>query len=231
MILICGGLVTYGSYQFQHWASAWALRPLLAAIDESHVPAAQKSTLKQNIARTTDEFQQGRMSYTQMKAILQSLYRGSFLSLLRLESLRYQYLALHPVIDAQHGQTMLILDRFERGVAEKTIPPGKVSEILALLPGTIADNDTAPGKVTEADFKPAIEEMRKTCNTFRIPSEPYQPDFAAEIDQVVAAVMGTPMTRPTTTSPATSGPATTSPAAEKRLPTDAGVNHARITRS
>jgi hypothetical protein len=207
-VIICGGLVTYVAYQFPKWAAAFARGPLVTMIEQTSLPDAQKATIKQNITRLADAYQQGRMSNSQFKAILQNLGKGPFFQLVWAESMRYRYGAVHTAMDEERRRTMLAFDQLERGIVEKRIPQQKVSELISLVPDPDKSKDGQKRRVvTEADLKPFIEAMRKVVEETGIPAVPFQPDFAAEIDKAVSAVLGPgALSRPSSSQPAESMP-------------------------
>ncbi|MBI4578230.1 MAG: hypothetical protein HY718_00915 [Planctomycetes bacterium] len=209
LVLICGGLVTYVAYNFPRWAAGLARGPLIGAVDGSDLPDDQKTLIKQNLTRVADAFQDRRISYTQFKTIFQKLASGPFFHLVGVESMRYQYGLAHPTMDDERRQTMLSFDRFERGIVENTIPSSKVSEVMALVHDP--DQHHGPASqpaITEAQLKPFIDAMRVAVEEAKIPAEPFQADFAGEIDKAVSAVLGPSAGR------LTSLPAETMPASQ-----------------
>jgi hypothetical protein len=206
LIIICGGLVTYVAYNFRGWAAGFARGPLLAMVDEVGLPDEQKASIKQNLSRVADAFQSGRISYTQFTTIIEKLSQGPFFDLIQGEAMQHQYTLAHPQEDAERAETMLLFDRFERGVVENSIPRQQVQDIMALAHDP--DQPHADGKsntVTEAELKPFIDAMRKAVESAKISGEPFEPDFAAEIDRAVSAVLG-PSTPATSTAPAEAVP-------------------------
>lgn len=211
LIIICGGLVTYVAYNFRNWAAAFARGPLLTLVDEAGLPDVQKASIKQNLSRVADAFQSGRISYTQFTTIIEKLSQGPFFDLIQVEAMQHQYTLAHPQADAERQETMLLFDRFERGLVEGTIRPQEVRDVMALVHDP--DQSHADGKsktVTEAELKPFIDAMRKAVETAKIPAEPFEPDFAAEIDRAVSAVLG-PSATATSTAPGEPLPQTTQP--------------------
>lgn len=207
LILICGGLVTYVAYNFRSWAASFARGPLVSVVDQVDLSAEQKTSIKQNLNRVADAFQKGQISYTQFQAILQRLTTGPFFDLVQVEAMQHQYTLAHPTVDDEYKQTMLLFDRFERGIVEKTIPADQVRNVLALAhdPDEKHPNG-ASNQVTEAELKPFIDAARKAVEQANIPAEPFEPDFATEIDKAVNAVLGSPPATQPASAPASTQP-------------------------
>jgi hypothetical protein len=215
MVLICGGLVTYVAYNFRNWTAALARGPMVSMIDQANLPAEQKALLKENIMRVADRYQEGRLSHSQLSAILKNLAKGPFFHLLWIEATRYEYTALHTTMDAERQQTMLLFDRFERGIVEKQIPLSKADEVFNLAPkdkklgeqrAKHDPTEQKPRPTTEADLKPMLDAMRAAVDKVGVLARPFQPDFAAEVDKAVNAVLGAVSTKPAATLPAESMP-------------------------
>jgi hypothetical protein len=206
LILICGGLVTYVAYNFRIWAASFARGPLVTMVDQAGLPDDQTASIKRNLSRVADEFQAKRISYTEFTTIMQKLGEGPFFNLISVEAMKHQYGLAHPQTDAERAETMLMFDRFARGVVDSSIPQAKVQEVLALAHDP---DESHPGgqsnRVTEAELKPFIDAMIKAVEAAGISAEPFEPDFAGEIDKAVTAVLGPSKT--TSTAPAESAPA------------------------
>lgn len=198
MVIICGGLVTYVAYNFPKWAAALARGPLVAAIDQTDLPAEQKTIIKHNIARVAQAFQAGQISFSQLKSILARLADGPLSRLVMVEAVKYQYAQTHPVADDERAETMLVFERFQRGIVEGTISDAKLDKALGLIKQPAEQNR----QLTEAEIKPFIDAMRAAVDEANIPTEPFQPDYAAEIEKAVVAVLG-PGNPLTATRPAT----------------------------
>jgi hypothetical protein len=207
LILICGGLVTFVAYNFPRWVSNFARGPLVAAIDQTRLPDDQKMLIKQNIARVADAYRDHRISYTQFQAILARLNNGPFFNLVGVEGMRLQYGNAHPADDEQRHETMLLFDRFARGIAEDRIPAARIQHVMSFVhdPDTKHPDPQRPG-LSEAELEPFISAMRREVEAAGVPPGPFTPDFAGQIDRAVTAVLGPSAsvlaTRPAATTPA-----------------------------
>lgn len=206
MILICGGLVTYVAYNMRGWMVSFARGPLVQMVDEAGLPDAQKASIKQNLNRLADAFQAGKISYTQFTSVVEKLSQGPFFELIQVEAMKHQYTLAHPQEDAERQATLLMFDRFARGIVEQSIPTPEVQKVLALSHDPDEAHSGGSKQVTEAELKPFIEAMTKAVEGAKIPAEPFEPDYAAEIDKAVTAVLG-PSATATSTAPAAEQPA------------------------
>ena len=203
MVLICGGLVTYVAYNFRGWAASLAKTSVVAIVDETNLPAEQKSAIKSSVNRVADAYRQGQISHSQLTSILEHVTKGPTLALIVTESKRHDYSSLHANMDKERQKTMLLFDQFERGIVEQRIPQKKIDEIISLA-GEAQKNSqhVAEEPKTEADLKPFLDAMLKAVNEAKIPAEPFQPDFGAEIDKAVNAVLGSDGSSKSTSNPA-----------------------------
>lgn len=206
MILICGGLVTYVAYNMRGWMVRIARGPLVSMVDEAGLPDEQKASIKQNLNRLADEFEAGRISYTQFTSIVEKLSQGPFFELIQVEAMKHQYGLAHPQNDQAQQDTLVMFDRFARGVAERSIPAAEVQKVLALSHDPDETHADGSKQVTEAELRPFIDAMIKAVEAAKIPVEPFQPDYAGEIDKAVNAVLG-PSSPTTSTAPAATQPA------------------------
>ena len=156
----------------------------------SHGVAA-RVTSPAALARVADAYRDHRISYTQFKAILTRLNNGPFFSLVGVEGMRLQYGNAHPADDEQRRETMLVFDRFARGIAEDRIPAARIQQVMSLVHDPDAKHaGQQRAALSETELEPFITAMRKEVEAAGVPPGPFTPDFAGQIDRAVTAVLG-----------------------------------------
>ncbi len=209
LVLVCGGIVTYVAVNFKRLAAGWVRGPLIQAIQNSNLPEDQKASITANIDRLTGDFENGRISFQQLGRVGTELAEGPFINLIIVESVEARHVEMIELPPEQRDEVSLTFDRFERGICEDAITTDQVDEVLAVVSASDGqDIRELKENLTEADLSAFVSAMKDKADEAEIPIEPYQVDFAAELQRVIDKVLGTgPATTQTAPAPTQAAPA------------------------
>lgn len=218
-VLVCGGALTYVVRSWKGWVAGAIRETLVEEIKKSNLPEGQKDRLGHALTQLANGFEEGRVSKEQFGRIMQKLGEGPFLTLILVEGLESRHMELIQPAEADRPEIELTFERFERGIYEGKITETQVQDALSPV-ATAKDQGMLQIKedLTADELKAAVENMERAANEAAIPVEPYQVDFASELETILTDVLGSEFLGPTPGGDG-EGPGTTPPADADDPPT------------
>jgi len=199
LVLSCGGAVTYIYLNFRSLAAGILRGPVVRQIQSADLPDDQKAGIAGTIDRLTEDFKNDRLSYPQLAGIFERLGRGPFFVLLQTESAKGLCLGACRPAGEERGRMVRAFQRLQRGVVEGSVTAERVEAALALIQMTDSGNQRAfKPNLTAREARLFVERVRQDADQAGVPDEPYQVDFAGQLQRVVDAVLK-PATAPAAT--------------------------------
>jgi len=190
LILVCGGVVTVVAWNFKAWTASFARSALVTEIRNSSLSEDQKTRIIADIHRLSDAFEAGDLGFTQLGSTMQQLAEGPFFDLIIIDAVRAQYNTTVETDDKERDRAMRLFDRFQRGIVEETISDDEVDEILSLVTDEEDDQREQKENLTEAELEAFVAAMREQVDAANVPDEPYEVDFAGELEKVTTELLG-----------------------------------------
>ncbi len=217
MMVVCGGLVTYVVVNFKRWTAALMRGPLVTMVKSSDLPADQRDALTGIFNRLTDDFEAGRISYTQLGMVAGRLMEGPLPDLMIIEAVQSRYVEM--AFPAEESAPALrTFARLQRGICEQTVPAAELREVMSLV--SVDDGSgrrTVMENLTRTQLKAFMAAAQETVDRHGVPDEDYRPDYAGQVRRVVTAVLGEQAVPATAEAPATQ-PDSTEPGPESPEP-------------
>ena len=103
-----------------------------------------------------------------------------------------QYINPSDLSDEEKADALLTLQRFARGVFEKSIPQKALDEITAPIKVGPVGQQELKETITTDELKALIEAARARADEAGVPNEPFEVNIADEIDKAIDAALGKP---------------------------------------
>lgn len=196
LVMICGGVGIWLANVWRGWVAYGvdtAVRDMLTSI---HLADDQHQRIETAVHDLMEQFQAKQVTTTQLSDIVKQVAEGQLFGLIQLRMLKAQFER-----DAGKAAPMAsAFDRFARGVVEGKISAEQLE--AALKPMRITEGDeqgTLRKDITLEEFRTNAESLAQAADQAGIPDEPFMPDFAGMVEQVIQEVTGiTPSSRPAT---------------------------------
>ncbi len=190
MTVVCAGLVTFVVVNFKRWTAAMIRGPLVTMIASSDLPADQRDELSGIFTRLTDDFEGGRISYTQLGMVASRLMEGPLPDLIAVEAVRSRYVATAPPAE-ESASALRAFARLQRGICEQTVPEAELREVMSLVSANDGSGSrTVMENLTRTQLTAFVAAARASADRCGVPDEDYQPDYADQVRRVVTAVLG-----------------------------------------
>jgi len=190
MMVVCGGLVTYVVVNFKRWTAALIRGPLVTMVASSDLPADQRDELAGIFTRLTDDFEGGRISYTQLGMVATRLMEGPLPDLIVVEAVRSQYVATPPPPEESES-ALRVFARLQRGICEQTLPAAELREVMSLVSADDGSGSrTVMENLTRTQLTAFVAAARSSVDRYGVPDEDFRPDYADQVRRVVTAVLG-----------------------------------------
>jgi len=190
LVLACGGAVTYIYLNFRSLVAGIIRGPVLQQIQSAELPADQKAGIARTIDQLTEDFKNDRLSYQQLAGIFERLGHGPFFVVVEMESAKSLCLGVCQPAAEERGRMSRVFQRLQRGVVEGSVPPQRAEEALALIQMTDSGKHRAfKPNLTAREARLFIDRIRQDADQAGVPDEPYQVDFAGQLQRAVDAVL------------------------------------------
>lgn len=198
LVLVCGGIGTWIYLNFRSLVVGAVLEPMKAMIAQSNLPQDQKDRMTTQAEELAKDYEEGRISGTQMGLIAQALSEGPFFTLLQLDKVRTEYEKVCKPTEEDLAQAVLTFSRFQRGVVEETIRQGRIDDTMADMLVEDAESKEVRSDLSAEELTAFVAQLKQEADDAGVPVEPYQADFAGLLEDAVNSVL---KDRPSRTQP------------------------------
>jgi hypothetical protein len=188
-VLIAIGVV-YAAMTWRGYVASWTMQGTKALLAESNMAPEQKQAITAEIEALANDFKEKRVSLEEMGRVIEALTESPLLPLTGVQVAKEKYVDPSTMTPEEKAAAERSLQRFARGIYEKKITPPDQQITDALKP--IAVLDAGGGwKLKENPTRKEIDQFIANCkekaDEAKIPDEPFEIDFAAELKQVIAS--------------------------------------------
>ncbi len=188
-VLIAIGVV-YAAMTWRGWVAWGAQETTRAVLKKSNLPEEQKTAIFAEIEALTNDFKDKRVSMAEMQRVLEEVAESPLIPLAGVQVAKEKYIDTADMTSEEKAAAERSLQRFAKGIYEKKITPPDQQITDALKP--IAVLDAGGGwKLKENPTRKEIDQFIANCkekaDEAKIPDEPFEIDFAAELKKVIAS--------------------------------------------
>lgn len=205
-------VVLIGAYIIWNYKNmvATRLRTIVAqVVEKSDLPDDQKNQIKQYGEQLANDIQSGKITMPQLGAVAKELEQGPVFPLAMLHAAQITFVRKSDLSDEQKADADLALQRYSRGIVERTIQRDQVDETLS----QIQEQDKKGNRklkttLSTEELETLIAQVKQQADDAGVPNESYQVNLAHEVRIAIDRAMAPPTTTQPT-QPATQ--ATTQP--------------------
>lgn len=204
--VVCVAGVWYVASNFDRWVVSLGREAIVAGINESDLPAAEKDEVIKQVDRIAAAYKERKINQKDLERFMTELQESPAMRALSLYGIDEAYLDGADLPEAEITQGRRTFQRVLRGVYEGTIPE---DSLYALLPqeesamhieqtggnGKLKPEDVtlvgnAPeGEVSTDDLREMLAKLKVAADNAGIPDEPFQPNIGGEIKKLVDRVL------------------------------------------
>jgi hypothetical protein len=197
-VLVVGGIVV--AYKWKGWAARASTFVAEKAIANSGLPPPQRDQLTLQVRSLATEFESGRLTTAEMERILRQVANGPLVPAAAVLAARQRYIEPSELSAAEKAAAVRALQRYARGLFEKTVPVASVEEVTASIVQPPDDNLTQSSVISlgnqRVQFKdratrPEVERFvtlaRQAADTAGVPDEAFEPNWGEELTKAINA--------------------------------------------
>lgn len=192
VVVIAAGVAVYVGLHARQWAGDGARAVLVAGIEGSRLSDPQKVALTQGVDRLTEGFKSKQITIEQLVAIRDGVGESPIFDLARLMALESGAVLDAELEIAQRDRASLEFQRYYRAVVEGAISRGELDRLVSPYFDDMdpAEPDRIGADVSGGGREELIDALRSRADAAGVPAEPYEIDFVALFNEVVARVLG-----------------------------------------
>ena len=214
-VVMCAGGVWYVQRNVDRWAMTFVREALVAVVNESKIPAQEKTEIVGQVDRVVNAYKARKISQEDLERVMEELQDSSAFSLIMLHGMGEEYLDDSGLSADEKTAGRRVFERAIRGVYEKKITE---EQFHAAMPDAIVDpsgEPTAEGEnekpaadvaadpsdldaeamededfaVTDEQVRASLTKLKKLADDAGIPDEPFVIDFGDEVKKAVDAAL------------------------------------------
>lgn len=197
ILLIAGGIWLAGNWR---WMVANPIRnAIIAEIDASALPDDQKQQLRGDVELMTDQFKSGAISLEELGRVGEQLERSPLLQIGAVYVVRSRYIEPSGLSEEEKADAGLHLERFARGIYEKSISADAVDRVIEPISDARAGDGRelrAPSAVSDADLREMVTRAKQSADEAGVPLERFEIDVAAEFRGAIERGLGRSLGQP-----------------------------------
>lgn len=191
MAILCGGGAIWSYYYLPGIMAGQAGQLIAQVIDESDLPAEDKTQVKAQVTRVVDAFRSGQINFEKLGEVVKQLMESPVMGSMMLYAVEEKYIKPSGLSEEEKQQARLTLQRVLRGVVEEKIDTEELEPALSsVMEDGPNDQKKLKEKVTDEELRTFIAELKKFADEAEIPDEPYQVRIGEEVKKAVDKALG-----------------------------------------
>lgn len=201
-IAIAGGVFVY--LNWRGWAASGMRQATTAIVQDAPLSDTEKQEVIDQVDRVALAFENGDIGFVQMGELLERLQDGPLLPAGIAYGAYSEYIEPAELTDDEKTAGRVAMDRVARGIAENTIDPEKLGDVLqpiAAAPvskggGSVTINTGSwqitikpPEDTTPEEIREVIANAATLADEQAIPDERYELDVSEELRKVIDEVL------------------------------------------
>lgn len=188
VLVIAAGVVVW--LNWKNIAAGGMKVTTAAMVDASTIPDDQKTHIKTRMDTVFNDWKAEKITGEQLGKVMDEIAKGPVLNMAMVGMVNMKYVEPSALTKEEKAAADIALQRFARGVFEKSIPQSEVETVL----GMIRRTDT-PGQnqfketLTPDELKKLIDHVKDQADKAKVPDEPFKVDYASEIDKAIDAAL------------------------------------------
>lgn len=190
---VCAGGVYYVINNVENIAAEGARMIAVAVINDSDLTDEQKQGMIGHIDGLTQDYKDGKITMDDLERVATEVTDGPLIYVGTVIFVETQYIAPSGLSTEEKEEARLNLQRFARGIYEKSIPQTAVDSAITPLQETKPDGSTElkqPGKATDEELRAFLANVEQEADAAEIPNEPFDVDIVKEFGDAIDRALG-----------------------------------------
>jgi hypothetical protein len=208
LALIAGGI--YVALHWKGWTADLTLTAATAIVQESGLPQDQRDQILAEVRKLGNDFKDGKITTDQLAGVGEAILHSPLIHLAAVQAARTKYIDTSDMTPEEKAAAVRSLQRFARGIYEKSIVPAEeqvtdaIKPIVRLKPGNKWEFKEHP---TRQEIDQFVANCKARADEAKVPDEPFDLKIADELKKAIDQALG----RNAEPTPAAPPPATPKP--------------------
>ncbi len=159
-----GGLFAWAAWSNPEWTADRAERVLAGLIEEAPLSYEQKASMRREVEAVLGNFEEGRLSRSDVDRVAALLSEGPFVQAGALESVRESVLSLGGLSEGERRSGAATVDRVTAGVLEGNISTAEVDRLLKGLRFTGSGSGGSGSIISDAQMRQLLGDLEARAN-------------------------------------------------------------------
>jgi hypothetical protein len=193
VVVILIALGVWVAMSWKGWTADIMKSATQAAVQNSQLPADQKTRITTRINSLADDFKDGKVTFEQLTQVLEQVASGPLMPLGIVYAAEEKYLKPSSLTAEEKDAGRRSMQRLARGVFEKKI--NKAGLDRAITPISVVGTGGEPRfkeQVTTEELKQFLAMAKEEADKAQIPDEPFTVNVADEVDKAIDKVLAKP---------------------------------------
>jgi hypothetical protein len=184
VLALAGGIYVY--FQWRGIVGGMVREVAAQAIEKSALAEDDKKGMMEQIDRMIVAFEEDKLSQANIERFFNGLARSPLVHVGVIAAVEATYIDNSGLPDAEKEAGKLALQRFARGVFEKTIDKDKAKELWSMLTEKDAEGATKmKEQLTDEELNELITKAEDYADQANVPNEPFKIDIVGEFRKAV----------------------------------------------
>jgi len=193
-LVIAIGIGVWVAMNWKSWTASGMKAVTKEIVASSVMPEEEKTRVIARVDAVADDFKAGKISLVQLGSVMKAFGESTIVPLGTLLNADKKYISASTLSDADKADARLTMQRYMRGLVEKTLTVQDFDTAAALITATDANGKTTPkATLTDAELTAFVAKLKAKADEAKISVEPYKFDFATQIDKVITEALAKPV--------------------------------------
>lgn len=190
IVLSCaGGIWLYFNWKWAFGSSFGAIAK--QAVNETTLPDEQKKRINVQIDRVVESFVDGSLTEQKAQQLIERIANSPIVPYAISEAVKANYVQQSTLADEQKQMVIDQTQRLMRGVIDKKIDQGRLDQVLGVVSNKKQDGSLeVKQNLTDEELLKFAEEAKQAADDAGVADQVQEVDLAAEIEKIVADVLG-----------------------------------------
>jgi hypothetical protein len=186
-------VIVWVAMSWRGWAAGAMKAVAVNAVDTSTLSPEQKQAINTRIEQVVADWKDKKITTDQLGDILKAVAESPVMPLAMVGLADQQYVVPSTLPEEEKQAGRRSLQRFARGMFEKTIPKSAAEQQLDLISTKdAAGNRKMKQTLTPEELRTFLASAKAHADAAKVPDEPYTIDYAKEINKAIDSVLARP---------------------------------------
>ena len=195
-VILCAGGVWYVQQNAGKWMTAMIREVIVAGVNNSDIPAGEKTEVIAQIDRVVDAFKTGKIKGEDLEPVLKKLEKSPVFVMMQSWGIEKAYLDPSGLSDEEKQQGRRTINRAFRGLVEGKITQEQFTGVVPQQPGSVdvkiengkkvvTTHSGERSRLSDEEVRKLLADLKKLADDAEIPDEPFTVDIGDEVKKLV----------------------------------------------